>query len=681
MGILRIYPEKNNTIASGVYSIFNSGQNAVSDLWYGGGGTDTAPEKRNSYSRFIVKFDLSDLIGKLQNKNINSNLVTSYKLKMKNSIPKDKVLEPEYEFDILNKNIATSFDLICFPLNKDWDEGRGYDLGRENYLVKQIGNPLYSGYSNWNNATSTITWDAPGVYMDPTGTTYSTFTGSTSQSGMTISAIPGFSTINYYNFSTTSNPIMQNGSVTATTIGNNITVDFASFYSGETIQSGMTFSISNQSISTGWTFTTSADTNMADGTISATTIGNDSFISFSGSAISTTDWYMALTGTSFFGFGINVTGDSPSVFINSAGTEIFTLSADTISNPISTQSWLNAVNNTQFNSLGIAITGESSTSYIGVDSFTLSADTISLNSLNYSTQHFDIGNEDIDMDITNIVKDWLSGGSTNYGLGVSYRRDYELLSTDTRYISSFFTKHTNTAYKPFIEVNYNQSFVDDRSDVTNNRACRLFLYTFSGHNPMNYYSASTVSIKTYAGANIYSGLTPTQLETGVYYVDVWMSGASKGQQYRDVWHGVTFNPGYDQQDYNQFFTVQDNFYFTNAPRVNNYSITTYGLDNGAIVSNAETIRIYADVRVNFSTNYPKTNYNLQYRLVMNNQEAVIPWTSFNSAVINNCVSNYLVLETDWLLPNQTYELQMRVSELGTIREMPEKIKFKIMRSF
>lgn len=473
MGVLRIYPEKNNTIASGVYRSFNSGQNAVTDLWYGGGGTDTAPEKRNSYSRFIVKFDLTDLQQKIQSKEINQDLITGYTLKLKNAIPTAKILEPEYEFDILNKRIAASFDLICFPINKDWDEGRGYDLTKENYLVRQQGNPLFSGYSNWDNATSTMAWDNPGVYTDPTGATAVTF---------------------------------------------------------------------------------------------------------------------------------------------------------------------------------------------------------------YSTQHFDIGDEDISMDITNIVNDWLSGGSQNYGIGIAYRRDYELLSTDTRYISSFFTRHTNTAYKPCIEVAYNQSFKDDRNIVTNNRVCRLFLYTFSGNSPVNYYSASTVSIQTLNGTNVFTGLTPTQVERGVYYVDVWMSGASRGQQYKDVWQGITFNPGYDQQDYTQFFTVQDNFYFS-SPAINNYAISTYGLDNDSILSSTEVIRVYADLRVNFSTNVPKTEYDLQYRLVMNNQEAVIPWTSMNQAILNKCKTNYFVLDTSWLLHNQTYQIQFRVSEYGTLRIMPDQINFRVLRSF
>jgi hypothetical protein len=474
MGILRIYPTKSNTIASGLYRNFNSGQNAVTDLWYGGGGTDTAPEKRNSYSRFIVNFDLSDLQSKIQSTDINTANTVTYKLKMKNSIPKDKILEPEYEFDVLNKNISASFDLICFPINKAWDEGRGYDLTNEFYLVKQTGNPQLTGYSNWDYATSTIAWDAPGVYTNPTASTAVTF---------------------------------------------------------------------------------------------------------------------------------------------------------------------------------------------------------------YTSQHFDLGNEDIDMDITHIVRNWLSGTSANYGLGIAYRRDFELLSTDTRYIASFFTNNTNTAFKPYIEVNYDQDFKDDRGNVTNNRLCKLFLYTFSGQSPTNYFSASSVSIQTYAGVNVYTGLTPTQVERGVYYVQVWMSGATKGQQYRDVWSGVTFVPGYDQQNYTQFFTVQDNYYFTNSPQVNNYSLTTYGLDNNSILNTEQIIRIYTDLRVNFSTSYPKTDFDLQYRMVMNNQETVIPWNSLNKAYMNKANSNYFTLDTSWLLHNQSYEIQFRISELGTVRALPESIKFRVLRSF
>jgi hypothetical protein len=474
MGIFRIYPSKSNTIASGYYKRYNSGQNAVTELWYGGGGGDSSLEKRNSISRFIVYFDLEDLQNKFLAKDINENNVVSYKLKMTNTAPRDKVLEREFEFDVLEKQIAASYDLICFPINKDWDEGRGYDMVKDFYVAKQIGNPYLTGYSNWDSATLMNSWDEPGIYNNPTASTAVTY---------------------------------------------------------------------------------------------------------------------------------------------------------------------------------------------------------------YATQHFDIGNENIEMDITPIVNNWLSGGSSNFGVAVAFRRDYELLSTDTRYVASFFTEKTNTAFKPYLEVKYNQSYVDDRLSVSNNRPCKLFLYTFSGNNSANFFSSSTVTIKNSSNVDVYTGLTPVQVERGVYYVEVWMSGASKGQQFKDIWNGVTFNPGYDQQDITQTFVVQDNYYLSNAPQVNHYSIVTYGLENGGTVWNNESIRVYCDLRVNFSTNVPKTPYDLQYRLIMNNQIECIPWTSINQAVMNKCQSNYFVLETSWLLENQTYEIQFKINELGTSRIAPEKIKFKVARPF
>lgn len=469
---MRIYPTKSNTIASGYYSAINSSQCPVTDLFYGGGGTDTSLARRNAYSRFIAAFDLTDLRDKINSSFINTALTVTYKLKMRNAIPRDKVLEPEYEFDQLDKVIAASYDLVAFPVNKDFDEGRGFDMLREYYTVKQAGSPILSGYSNWNRPSMTTTWDAPGVYVNPTASTSS-----------------------------------------------------------------------------------------------------------------------------------------------------------------------------------------------------------------YAVQHFAIGNEDIDMDITTMVNQWIASGDTVGKLGVAFGRGYELLSTDTRYMASFFTNKTNTAYKPYIEVVYNQAFKDDRNDVSNNRRCRLFLYTFSGNNSVNYYSAGTVSIQTYAGGHVYSGLTPTQLERGVYYVDVWMSAATKGSQYKDVWNNVTFAPGFDQTTYTQYFTIQDNYYMNNAPQVNSYSVTTYGLANDAILSIGEMTRVYVDLRVNYSTNYPKTKYDIQYRMIMNNQDEVIPWSSMNQAVLNKVNTAYFNLDTSWLLHNQTYKIQYRISELGTLRVLPEEITFKVLRSF
>lgn len=465
MGRFRIYPSKSNTIASGFYANFNAGFNPGSLLWYGSGGS------RGSISKYLIQFDLSELENKINSKTINTDFVSSYRLKMKNVVPDGDLLDPDFEFAKRQKRIATSFDLIAFPINKYWDQGRGYDLLGAEYVKTSRGDTNLTGYSNWTHATSIVEWDEPGVFTNPTGST--------------------------------------------------------------------------------------------------------------------------------------------------------------------------------------AVT-------------------------QYSTQHFDKGDEEMDMDITNTVNDWLSGGSQNNGIAISYSRPYELNSGNTRYISRFFTEKTNTAFKPYIEVVYDEQIIrDDRLRVANNRVSRLFLNVFSGNSSVNYFSAGTVSIKTISNVDVYTGLTPTLLTEGSYYVDVFMSAATKAQRYKDVWNDVTFSPGVDKQNFEQTFQILGNYY-TNFPKsINDYVVDLYGISNNEILKKGETIRIYADTRINYSTKSPNEYYGLEFRLIQNEITETIPWSKFNTIVIDGCNKSFIDLDTSWLLSNQNYKIELRINELGTKKVLKENIYFSI----
>ncbi len=472
MSRLRIYPTKQNTIASGVYANYNSSQNPVADLWYGGGASD-GTDFRHSISRHLVQFDLEPLRERIADFNINANLNVSYWLRMRNAVPSDKTLDKEQGIRSIQKAIATSYDLIVFPIDKAWDEGRGYDLIQQRSLVNDLEVARLTGYSNWYSATTVSGWTEAGVFADPSAST---------------------------------------------------------FY--------------------------------------------------------------------------------------------------------------------------------------------------------HASQHFAIGDEDLKMDITPIVLSWLSGGTVNNGLGIAFRRDYELMSGNTRYMASFFTNKTNYAFKPYIEAVFDeQQIIDDRMQVTNNRPSRLFLYTFSGNSAANYSSASTVTILDSSNNAVITDLVPVQLEKGVYYVTVFMSGATRGQKYKDVWSGISFNPPYDQQNITQTFSIRDNYYTANLPDLNEYSLDVYGIDNGGTLPSEDVIRVYCDLRVNYSLNAPDKNYNLKYRIVMNNQEDVIPWTNVNQAVINGKKLNYFLLDTSWLLHNQTYTISFKVEELGTSRTLPTQTTFRVLRPF
>jgi hypothetical protein len=464
----RIYPLKQNTIASGVYRRYNSSQNPICDLWFGGGEYSNTT---NSISRHLVYFDLTKLINEIQQVNINTALTVSYRLKMTNAVPGDKVLERDKSSAGNKKSVASSYDLVVFSVNKHWDEGRGLNLLKDHYLVKAAETYTFSGYSNWDQATFLEAWDEPGIYT-----------------------IPSASSV-------------------------------FSFY-----------------------------------------------------------------------------------------------------------------------------------------------------------QHFEKGDEDINVDITPMVNAWLSGALENHGLGIAFRDDYESITSDTRYIASFFTNKTNFSYKPHLEVIYDEQYImDDRAYVSNNRPSRLYLYAFSGNSFSNYYSASTVDILNSSNSIVYSGLVPQQTQRGVYYVDVFMSGATKGQIYKDIWRGVTFSSGYDVQDITQTFPIKDNYYTGHIPDLNEYSVDICGLNNGATIIDDQLIKVFCDIRVNYSIRKPEKPYLMMYRLIMNNEEEVIPWTRINQSYISGRATNFFEIDTSWLLDNQTYTLQLKVEELGTSRILPNEIAFKVMK--
>ena len=126
MSVIRIYPSKSNTIASGPdFEEYNSSQNPVSDLWYGGGFEESGIYRPNSISRLLLYFDLSEYVSKLQDDTINEQYVRSYRLVLKNAVPSDRLLTPDYQNATIYKQIASSFDLIAFPIDMSWDEGRG----------------------------------------------------------------------------------------------------------------------------------------------------------------------------------------------------------------------------------------------------------------------------------------------------------------------------------------------------------------------------------------------------------------------------------------------------------------------------------------------------------------------------------------------------------------------------
>ena len=99
-----------------------------------------------------------------------------------------------------------------------------------------------------------------------------------------------------------------------------------------------------------------------------------------------------------------------------------------------------------------------------------------------TTQRFEIGNEDIEVDITDYINGILFSGQTNNGLCIAYFANTESLTSDTKNVVTFFSKYTQTFFEPFLETTY-----DDR---VNDELCCM---NFDVENDFYFISQSPVS--------------------------------------------------------------------------------------------------------------------------------------------------------------------------------------------
>jgi hypothetical protein len=162
-------------------------------------------------------------------------------------------------------------------------------------------------------------------------------------------------------------------------------------------------------------------------------------------------------------------------------------------------------------------------------------------------QHFELGNEDLNMDMTDEINGVLNGSITGItGWGISYLPQIENITGLTEsYSVAFFSRHTQTFYQPFLLTNYNDLIQDDRNQFLKNQENKLFFYVYQNGDLVNLDSDPYVRIEDRNGTAV-NGMESldTCLKTkGVYEVIVpnGFSNSPTPCLFYDVWSGLTIN--------------------------------------------------------------------------------------------------------------------------------------------
>ena len=299
-------------------------------------------------------------------------------------------------------------------------------------------------------------------------------------------------------------------------------------------------------------------------------------------------------------------------------------------------------------------------------------------------QHFDKGNEDINFDMTNEINGILNGSITGVtGWGIAYRPEFELITGLTsNYSVSFFTRHTQTFYEPFLLTTYNDLITDDRNLFVERTPNKLFLFTYVDGDLVTLDETPIVNILDTNGDLIpsLSGLTTCQRTKGIYEVSIpSMSGYSTPCQFTDVWTNVIYD-GIELPSIENEFTLRP---YKNRIMIGSeskepeiFGFDFYGIKQDEKILNTDIRKVGVSIKKAYTTKQLLQNINAFYRVYVregNTEVQVQDWTKINRTPNEY----YFIFDTRDKIPNEYY-IDIKVNTSGITDTYKRTIKFLIV---
>jgi hypothetical protein len=314
-------------------------------------------------------------------------------------------------------------------------------------------------------------------------------------------------------------------------------------------------------------------------------------------------------------------------------------------------------------------------------------------SVNYSgltivaRQHFELGNEDLNMNMTNEINGILNGSITGVtGYGISYLPQIENITGLTEsYSVAFFSRHTQTFYQPYLLTNYNDLVEDDRNLFLKNQENKLFLYVYQNGDFVNLDSDPFVRIEDRNGVAV-TGMTSlsTCLKTkGIYEVTVPNGFANYPTPcvFYDVWSGLTIN-GQSVPNVTNQFTLQP---YTSGIQIGSVSkdpqifgFNFYGILQNEQILNTDIRKVGVTIKKAYTGQVLLLDVSGFYRVYVTEgttEVLVQDWTPLNRTPNEY----YFIFDMRDKIPNQ-YFVDIQVNTSGEKDTYKRQLTFSIVNT-
>jgi len=300
-------------------------------------------------------------------------------------------------------------------------------------------------------------------------------------------------------------------------------------------------------------------------------------------------------------------------------------------------------------------------------------------------QHFALGNEDLDMDMTEEINGVLNGSITGVtGWGLAYLPQIENITglTDS-YSVAFFSKYTQTFYQPYLLTNYDDLIKDDRNQFFIIQVNKLYLYVYKNGDLVNLDTDPYVRIEDANGTAL-SGMSSlsTCLRTkGVYEVIVpnGFSGYPTPCMFYDVWSGLTINGECIPNIQNQFVLqpyksgIQIGT-VSQEPEI--FGFNFYGIQQNEQILNSDIRKVGVTIKQAYTGQQVLLNVSAFYRVYVKEgttEVQVQDWTPLNRTPNQY----YFIFDMRDKIPNQYY-VDIQVNSSGTKDTYKQQLTFNIV---
>ena len=273
-------------------------------------------------------------------------------------------------------------------------------------------------------------------------------------------------------------------------------------------------------------------------------------------------------------------------------------------------------------------------------------------------QHFDVGGESINVDITDTFNKFITDELENYGIAIAYSPLLEVTDGEFENYVGILTDKTNTFFEPFVETRYDDVVLDDRANFVLNKNNKLYLYCTIGDTLQDLDNNPTVTIKN-DNDEVIMEVESQKHTRGIYYIDLKLSKGDfeADTMLYDTWSNIYYQ-GTKLDDVELDFTLKDTPNFFNIGNSLSVTNTTFtpsisGIREREQIKRGDIRKLIVSAKPSYTLNTVQLVDNIEIRLYINDgtrEIDVIEWDKVNKAFSEN----FYIIDTNILIPQRYY---------------------------